>query len=175
MAFAWKPSIVQALSAAADAAGLDRGLVRAVAYVESRGNPRAQSPVGAQGLMQLMPGTAKALGVSDPFDPQQNANGASRYLAQLLKQFGSIEAALWAYNWGPGNVKTALAERQTIPGQVIGYARKVLDRAAVERANDPLGPAPPAPPVALGSRFCCPGCGLRLVVSAVERDDEHGI
>lgn len=169
----WPADIVRALHAAADAAGLERALVRAVAWIESRGNARAVSPAGAQGLMQLMPATAKGLGVKDSFDANQNANAGARYLAALVKQFGSVEAALWAYNWGPGNLQRAQAARKTIPGEVIAYAKNVFARAAAERALDPL-PAPPAPPPPAESvsYFCCPDCGSRLAVSGA--GVEHG-
>lgn len=84
--------------------GLPAGMLAAVQRVESGGNPRAVSPKGAQGLFQIMPATAKELGV-DPLNPAQAADGAARYLAQNLKRFGTPELALAAYNAGPGNVQ----------------------------------------------------------------------
>ncbi|MBS2940002.1 transglycosylase SLT domain-containing protein [Nocardioides sp. J2M5] len=83
---------------------LDPALLAAVAKQESGFDPQAVSPAGAQGLMQLMPATAKSLGVSDPFDPAQAVEGAAKLLDQLLVRFGSIEMALAAYNAGPGAV-----------------------------------------------------------------------
>ena len=68
---------------------------------ESGWNPRAVSPKGAQGLGQLMPDTARDLGVSDPFDPAQNLDGAARYFATQLARFGDVRLALAAYNAGP--------------------------------------------------------------------------
>jgi len=83
---------------------LDTELVLRIIEAESGGDPRAVSPKGAQGLMQLMPETARALGVSDPFDPGQNIEGGVRYLSHLLQRFGDLRLALAAYNAGPGRV-----------------------------------------------------------------------
>lgn len=84
-------------------------LVKAVMQVESGGKQEAVSSKGARGLMQLMPATARDLGV-DASNPKENVEGGSRYLAQQLEEFGSKELALAAYNWGPGNVKRAMAK-----------------------------------------------------------------
>jgi soluble lytic murein transglycosylase-like protein len=84
---------------------VDAALVRALIHAESAFNPNALSHKGAQGLMQLMPATAKELGVADAKDPIQNIEGGVKYLSALLKQFkGDITLATAAYNAGPGAV-----------------------------------------------------------------------
>src|SRR5512134_320076 len=91
--------------AAAERHGLDPALVLAVVSVESAFQPKAVSPKGAQGLMQLMPQTASALGVADSLDPVQNLDGGTRHLGSLLTFYGGdLRRALAAYNAGPGAV-----------------------------------------------------------------------
>ncbi|MBO3657187.1 lytic transglycosylase domain-containing protein [Acinetobacter haemolyticus] len=90
---------------AAQQHGVSEGLIKAVMHTESGFNVRARSPVGAQGLMQLMPATARRFNVSDAYDPQQNIFAGARYLSWLLKRFnGNTELALAGYNAGEGNV-----------------------------------------------------------------------
>lgn len=93
---------------ASEAYRIDPALIATVVYKESRFDPNAVSSRGAQGLMQLMPRTAKYLGVSDPFDPRQNILGGTRYLREMLDEFdGDVDVALAAYNAGPQAVKRA--------------------------------------------------------------------
>jgi soluble lytic murein transglycosylase-like protein len=95
-----------AITSASNEFGVDEALLRAIIHAESAFNPRALSVAGAQGLMQLIPGTARDMGVLDAFDANQNIRGGARYLALLLKNFnGNERLAAAAYNAGPGAVQ----------------------------------------------------------------------
>lgn len=100
-----RTALTELAERAAERYGVSPALVKAVIKAESNFNPTVVSHAGAQGLMQLMPGTARDLGVSDPFDAEQNVMGGTRYLKQLLGKYdGDIDKTLAAYNWGMGNV-----------------------------------------------------------------------
>ena len=112
------------IRAAASEHGIDPLLIKAIIKAESNFDPAAVSPKGAQGLMQLMPATAKDLQVSNPFDPQENITGGAKYLRFLLDSYRwDLELSLAAYNAGPGNVKQAIPN---IP-ETRAYVVKVLD------------------------------------------------
>lgn len=105
--------------------GLDPALVLAVVATESAFNPRARSPKGAVGLMQLMPDTARRMGVTDPLDPEANLRGGVRYLAMLLDMFDDLALALAAYNAGEGAV---IRHGRNIPPypETLAYVPKVM-------------------------------------------------
>jgi hypothetical protein len=110
---------------------LDPALVQAVVAVESGFRPDAVSPKGAQGLMQLMPATARYLGVKDSLDPVDNLDGGVRYLRGLLQRYnGDVKRALAAYNAGEG----AVARHGGVPPypETLAYVRKVLERVKAE-------------------------------------------
>ena len=129
-AIADSPSVDALIQSAAAMYDLDEKLVRAVVRAESGFNPRAVSRVGAQGLMQLMPATAAAMEVRDPFDPADNLAGGVRYLKWMMLRFeGRLELALAAYNAGPAAVERhggipPFAETRAYVERVLAWASR---------------------------------------------------
>ncbi|MCW7470872.1 lytic transglycosylase domain-containing protein [Leptospira kanakyensis] len=97
--------ILETIESIAKSQGMDPNLVKAMVKAESGFKPKAVSPKGAMGLMQLMPETAESLGVNDPFNPEENIGGGVKFLKGLMKEFKDPEKAIAAYNAGPGAVK----------------------------------------------------------------------
>lgn len=129
------------IAAAAEQSGVDPSLLRAIIHAESAFNPNAVSIKGAQGLMQLMPGTASDLGVNNPFDARQNIRGGAQYLAELLKQFnGDARLATAAYDAGAQNVQ----KYKGVPP--FDETRVYVDRVATLRQR--YRDASPAPAIA---------------------------
>ncbi len=127
-------------------------LLKAVAKVESNFNPNAVSSVGAMGVMQLMPNTARGLGVTDAFDARQNIMGGAQYLRTQLNRFGDLRMALAAYNTGPGNVM----KYGGVPSYAERYVNKVLSgigqsTGAYEAAGDYFADYTPLASMGLGS------------------------
>lgn len=126
------------ISEAAERYDVDVDLIRAVIKAESNFNPRARSPVGAEGLMQLMPALQKDFGITDPFDPRQNVMGGVRYLAKLLDMHGgNVALALASYNAGPGNVARyggipPFRETRDYVKKITGWYTKATETSTTE-------------------------------------------
>jgi hypothetical protein len=110
--------------------GVDPTLVKAVIEQESNWNPNAKSSAGASGLMQLMPATARGLGVKNILDPVENLTGGIEYLKQQINRFGDVGLALAAYNWGPARVAKLQYDPRSvrIPDETQKYVPGVIGR-----------------------------------------------
>jgi soluble lytic murein transglycosylase-like protein len=119
------PRLLPLIEEVAGRHGVDPHLVAALIWVESSGDPRARSRRGARGLMQLMPQTARELGVRNPYDPAENVEGGVRYFKQLLEQHADLSLALAAYNAGPA----AVARHRGVPPyrETQRYVSKILE------------------------------------------------
>lgn len=140
------PSLKDVATRVATEEGVRPDLIHAVMQQESRGNPIAVSPKGALGVMQLMPGTAVEMGVTNPYDPEQNLRGGVRYLKQQLDRFGGDETlALAAYNAGPG----AVAKARGVPNypETRDYVQRIQGRLG-QAGGPPTGSPPPQSPAA---------------------------
>ncbi len=138
--------IDEAIDKAAQKHNVDANLVRALIKQESNFNPSAVSNKGAMGLMQLMPGTARQLGVSDPFDPQQNVDAGVKHLKQLLDNYnGDVRLGLAAYNAGEG----AVARNNGVPPyrETQNYVKRITERAGYANAPGTTVVGPSRAPV----------------------------
>jgi TP901 family phage tail tape measure protein len=125
-------NIKDIITQAANNNGVDASILDAIAWAESSYNPNAKSGAGAAGLMQLMPKTAKGLGVTNVYDPTQSANGGAKYLSQMYDKYGSYELALAAYNAGPGYVDWAMKVTGSKDWNVLKNAK--ADTAKLNRS-----------------------------------------
>jgi len=135
---------------------LPTGLLQALVQVESETRSHRISPAGAMGPGQLMPGTARMLGVEDPFDPRTALDGSARYLAEQLARFDDVRLAVAAYNAGPGAVDGVVPRN----GETEFYVVKVM------RAYARLRPPPPPPKPALAAKSR-PVAAVRVTPRAV--------
>lgn len=122
-----------AINTAASQHGVPASLITAVMDTESSYDPNAKSPKGASGLMQLMPDTARSLGVQNINDPDENINAGAKYLSDMYKQFGSVETALIAYNYGPGNTQKWLdkgGKTSDLPKETQNYLTKIRNKTS---------------------------------------------
>ncbi|MGN0483560.1 MAG: lytic transglycosylase domain-containing protein [Lachnospiraceae bacterium] len=144
---------------ASETYGVPKALLEAITMQESSFNPKATSHCGAQGLMQLMPATARSLGVTDAYDPEQNIMGGAKYISQLLNQYnGDVKLALAAYNAGSNNVAKyggvpPFKETQDYVVKVMGYYQQGVDvpnmtfssGSSTISAHEFVGPEEPDP------------------------------
>lgn len=157
------PKWSAAMTTSEQANGLPSGILQAMMGQESSGNPHATSSAGAMGLLQLEPGTARDMGVTDPYDPLQSIGGGGKYLGQLLHRYGNLPAALAAYNAGMGNYDAVHGDISKLKPQTQAYVPQVMARwqqilsnpqptAQVAGATtSPAGPTKPTQPAPVGA------------------------
>jgi hypothetical protein len=139
-----RASVCGAVASAARANDLPVPFFANLIWHESNFNTRAVSPVGAQGIAQFMPATAKEYGLNNPFDPIHALNAAGRFLNKLVAQFGNLGLAAAAYNAGPGRVNDFVSRRRQLPGETKNYVVRITGRPAEKWASAAFARAPAA-------------------------------
>lgn len=153
---------------AAQQYNLPPDLIRAVIQQESGFNPAARSPKNAQGLMQLIPGTAAQYGVSNAYDPEQNVMGGAHYLSDMMQRYNNNpQLALAAYNAGPGNVDKYLKRGIPLPSETQNYVPAIMGNAGQQ-----MPAVPASQPVAEGMRVVTLTNGRELEVPAQMTDEQ---
>lgn len=127
-----KTSIENSIKKSAEKYGVDENLIRCIIKVESNFDPKCVSSAGAKGLMQLMPFNCEDLGVTDPFDIEQNIDGGTRHIKEYLDMYdGDVEMALMAYNGGPGRMARrgvqSINDIYKMPTETQNYVKKVME------------------------------------------------
>jgi hypothetical protein len=125
-----REQICESVASAAQANDLPIAFLASLVWQESRFNPKAVSPVGAQGIAQFMPRIAAAFGLADPFDPLQALPASARFLRELYQQFGNLGLAAAAYNAGPKRVLDWMANRGRLPSETRTYVLNITGRPA---------------------------------------------
>lgn len=120
------PPLSEAFIAAAHEHRLDADLLARLVSRESAFRSGVCSKAGACGLTQLMPGTAREVGVTDRFDPKQSIHGGAKYLRRMINRYRRIEHAVAAYNCGPGCIDQWLAGKRKLPSETVAYVHAIL-------------------------------------------------
>lgn len=147
-------TLCQAIEAAAKRNGLPYPFFTRLIWQESRFDPAAVSPAGAQGVAQFMPGTAAERGLADPFEATRALDESAAYLKELREKFGNLGLAAAAYNAGPGRVGRWLAGSAGLPAETVGYVEIVTGHAAFEWRG-PFSAAAKPPELAPEPGFSC--------------------
>jgi hypothetical protein len=135
-------SLCRVIESAAAERGVPVGFLTRLIWQESSFRPGVTSPVGAQGVAQFMPRTARERGLADPFDPEQAIPAAAAFISDLTRSFGNLGLAAAAYNGGPGRVSGWLAGRGGLPDETRDYVVRITGRSAEDWAAARNGPAP---------------------------------
>jgi soluble lytic murein transglycosylase-like protein len=170
---AGKDEILKYINEAAAANGIDPNLLYGVAMTESSLNPNAKSNKGAMGMMQIMPGTAKELGLTNPYDPRESAFAGAKYLRDLKDRFGDDDLALSGYNMGPnrsietlkGNTKYTAKVRENMANSPFASATTATQQPAPAAAQL-------APPEATQTPFAIPAFDESPYKAAMSSEDE---